>query len=88
MAFADTYGYKTNVGSVVAFAEGDEYGVDAEGAVVDAGDQSAEYDAVDLVLSGQSSGGARRKRVEVATDEDSAEVNQAWPAVSDRYTTA
>ena len=64
MAFGDVYGYRTNSKDVVAFAEGDEY-------------TEEDVDYVDLVLTGQSSGGARRKRVEVSTD-DVAEVNQAF----------
>lgn len=81
MAFSDAYGYVTNSNVVVAFAEGDEYGVDADGNVTDTTDvtgSTAEYDAVDLVLTGQSSGGARRRRVQVAADEGSAEPNQAF----------
>jgi len=64
MALGTRYGYKTNVGSVVALAEGDVY----------------DTDKVDLVLVGQSSGGARRKGVTVAANEGAALVNQAWPA--------
>ena len=81
MAFGDTYGYVTNSNVVVAFAEGDEYGVDADGNVTDTTgepESDAEFDAVDLVLTGQSSGGARRKRVVVAADQESAEANQAF----------
>ncbi|MCA1799726.1 MAG: hypothetical protein LC650_00250 [Actinobacteria bacterium] len=62
--FGDVYGYKTNAGLVVAFAEGDEY--------ADGGDTK-----VDLVLTGQSSGGARRKGVVVGTG-----VNEAQDAVT------
>lgn len=65
MAFADPYGYKTNVSVVVAFAEGDEYTVD-------------DVDYVDLVLTGMASGGARRKGVVVADSEGDALVNQAF----------
>ena len=67
MAFGERYGYKTNVGSVVAFAEGDEY--------ADGGDTK-----VDLVLTGMSSGAARRKGVVVATSAAAAEANQAFGA--------
>lgn len=67
MAFGDVYGYKTNSRSVVAFAEGDEFDNDG-------------VNSVDLVLTGQSSGTARRTAVPVAADEGSAETNQAWPA--------
>lgn len=73
MAFGDTYGYKTNASVVVAFAEGDERTVTVEG--------GTNYNVVDLVLTGQGSGTARRYDVRVAT-EANAETNQAF-AVSD-----
>jgi hypothetical protein len=67
MAFGDVYGYRTNTKDVVAFAEGDEYTVGSD-------------TVVDLVLTGQSSGGARRKAVVVGDDTGAgaATVNQAF----------
>jgi len=67
MAFGDVYGYKTNVSTVVAFAEGDER--DLDGVTV-----------VDLVLTGFASGTARRKNVPVAAEADAVK-NQAFAVV-------
>lgn len=70
MAFGTRYGYKTNVGSVVAFAEGDEYVDDT-------------VTKVDLVLTGMSSGGARRAGVPVAASAAAAVTNEAFNAEAD-----
>lgn len=73
MAFGDVYGYRTNVTTVVAFAEGDEY--DADGTAATTGDRF-----VDLVLTGFASGTARRQRVPVADSSAAATKNQAFAA--------
>lgn len=56
MAVGDVYFYHTNVADVVAFAESDEYTWEKRG---------EDVTVVDLVLTGFSSGTARRKRVTV-----------------------
>jgi hypothetical protein len=70
MAFGDVYGYRTNVADVVAFAEGDEYTANVRG---------EDVSVVDLVLTGFSTGSARRKAVPVSTEADAVR-NEAWPA--------
>lgn len=69
MAFGNVYGYKTNVSTIVAFAEGDERTVTVDG---------DDVTVVDLVLTGQASGTARRYGVPVAASAEAAEVNQAF----------
>lgn len=71
MAFGDVYGYRTNVTDVVAFAEGDEYTTTVGG--------EDDVTVVDLVLTGQSSGSARRSAVPVEAEGD-AVANQAFVA--------
>lgn len=87
MAFGDLYGYRTNVTDVVAFAEGDEVqeenpAWDDDGAQTDpdADGDPRYFNYVDLVLTGQSSGTARRSRVPVEAEAD-AGPNQAFAVV-------